>query len=179
MAELPLQLGDVDEVDGVEQCRQGAVRIIHAEGTADEERREVEAHVQPQAGFFEVETPIYEGDIVELDDPRGGTERRLAQEVHVYSSAPQGMAHTEVKWGRAAPPRTATIRRLGIENLHERVLAAASDLFTDGHYASAVSEAFKSIEVRTRDLTGLKKSGVALMGDAFGRRVDGGRSERG
>lgn len=144
------------------------VVIIHADGAEDEQRQEVEAHIQPQAGFFEVETPIYEGDVVEMDDPRDGRERRLAREVNVAANAPRGMAHTEVKWGRAAPPRVATVRRLGLEHLHSHVLAAASDLFTDGHYGSAVGEAFKSIEVRVRTMTGSTKSGVALMGDAFG-----------
>lgn len=146
------------------------VVIIHAEGTEDELRHEVEAHIQPQAGVFEVETPIYVGDVVEMDDPRGGRERRLAREVNVAANAPSGMAHTQVKWGRAAPPWVATVRRLGLEHLHPRVLAAASDLFTDGHYGSAVGEAFKSIEVRVRKMTGSMKSGVALMGDVFGGR---------
>lgn len=144
------------------------VVVIHAEGTSDEVRNEVEAHVQPKSGFFEVETPIYEGDVVEMDDPRGGRERRTAETVAVHSSAPRGMAHTEVTWGKAAAPRVASVRRLGLVGLHPRVLDASDDLFTDGHYGSAVSEAFKSLEVRTRELTGLSKSGVALMGDAFG-----------
>jgi uncharacterized protein (TIGR02391 family) len=147
------------------------VLIIHNEGGQDESHTEVDAHIQPQMGFFDVETPIYQGDVVELDDPRGGggRERRLVAEVNVYSRAMAGsMAHTEVTWGKAPPVRRAAVRRLGLENLHERVIAAASDLFSDEHYQSAVSEAFKSLEVRVRDLTQLDKSGAPLMGDAFG-----------
>jgi hypothetical protein len=59
------------------------------------------------------------------------------------------------------------VRQLGLENLHERVIAAASDLFSDEHYQSSVSEAFKSVEVRVRDLAQLGKSGAPLMGDAI------------
>ena len=34
--------------------------------------------------------------------------------------------------------RVADVRRLGIEGLHPAVIAAASDLFTDGHYSQAI-----------------------------------------
>lgn len=54
-----------------------------------------------------------------------------------------------------------------LENLHPDVRPAAGDLFADGHDESAVAEAFKSIEVRVKAITGLEKSGVALMGEAF------------
>ena len=81
------------------------------------------------------------------------------------------MAHIEVVWGKAPTVRRAVVRRLGLENLHDSVIAAASDLFSDEHYQSAVSEAFKSIEVRVRDLTQLDKSGAPLMGDAFGGKA--------
>ena len=61
---------------------------------------------------------------------------------------------------------------LGAETpLHSAIQAASGDLFADGHFESSVSEAFKSVEVRVRDLTGSKKSGAALMGDAF--KADG------
>ncbi len=151
------------------------VVIIHDEGGQDEARREVEAHIQSRSGFFEVETPIYEGDVVELDDPRGGRERRLAAEVRVNQASGRSfdrMAHTQVIWGKAPAVRSAPIRRLAVENLHPNVIEAASDLFNDQHYGSAVSEAFKSVEVRVRDLAQIPdKSGAQLMGDAFGTKT--------
>jgi uncharacterized protein (TIGR02391 family) len=147
------------------------VVIIHDVGGPDERRVEVDAHIQPKMGFFEIEAPIYEGDVVELDDPRGGKERRTAARVDIASNAPDGMAHTEVTWGKSTPTRVAAVRRLGLENLHPNVIAASSDLFVDGHYQSAVSEAFKSLEVRVRELAGGKKSGVSLMGEAFGGKA--------
>jgi hypothetical protein len=77
------------------------VRVIRNEGTDDEETFEVVAHIQPKSGFFDIDTPIYEGDIVEVADPRGGPDgraRRLAQLVEVNNNAPRGMEHIEVKW---------------------------------------------------------------------------------
>ncbi|MGE2835454.1 TIGR02391 family protein [Mycobacterium sp. SMC-4] len=146
------------------------VVIIHNEGLEDETRTPVEAHIQGRTGSFEIETPIYEGDIVEVDDPRGGKDRRLAAEVRVNKvNGNPRMSRIKVIWGKAGPPRSAPIRRLTIEYLHPNVISASSDLFNDGHYASAVSEAFKSIEVRVRALTRISdRTGAKLMGAAFG-----------
>jgi uncharacterized protein (TIGR02391 family) len=41
-------------------------------------------------------------------------------------------------------------------------------LFADGHLAAAVFAAFKAVELRVRDLSGLPSSGRALMAEAFG-----------
>lgn len=144
------------------------VVIIRHEGTEDEVRTEVEAMIQAESGFFDVTTPVYEGDVVEIPDPRGGIDRRLAAEVHVNDYGSKQLHHTQVKWGKAPVARTAPVRRLSIEHLHPEVIRAASDLFADGHYSSAVYEAFKSIEVRVRQLASIDKSGAPLMGDAFG-----------
>lgn len=146
------------------------VRVIRNEGTDDEEIFEVVGHIQPDSGFFEVGVPIFEGDIVEVADPRIGSEgrqRRLAQRVKVHSNVPQAVQHTQVIWGSAPAVRVAHVRRLTFENLHPHVQAAAGDLYADGHFESAVSEAFKSIEVRVRSVTGLDRSGAPLMSEAF------------
>lgn len=143
------------------------VTIIHAEGTDDERRFEVEAHIQPKSGFFKVDVPIYEGDIVEIQDPRGGIDRRLAGPVDIYSSAPANMQHTQVTWAKAPPVRTAPVRRLGLEGLHPLVIRASSDLFVDGHPDSAVLEAYKALESRVRELSGLDVSGQDLMAKAM------------
>jgi uncharacterized protein (TIGR02391 family) len=146
------------------------VRVLRNPGTDDEESFEVEAHIQGKTGSFDVDTPIFAGDYVEVPDPRLGTdgvERRLVATATVQRSGPPDMHRVKVEWGEASPPRTAAVRRLTFENLHLMVRSAAGDLFADGHYESAVSEAFKSLEVRVRTITGIQKQGVALMGDAF------------
>lgn len=147
------------------------VTVIHDPDTDDEQRFETDAHIQAKTGFFAVETPIYEGDIVEFPDPRGGTTRKLAATVDVNNpTGPsfRGMEHIHVTWGAAPLSRVAPVRRLSIENVHTEVIHSSSALFADGHYEAAVSEAFKSIEVRVRTMTGSAHSGVELMGEAFG-----------
>lgn len=147
------------------------VVIVRQPGTADEERTTVTAMIQSESGFFDVSTPIYEGDHVVIPDPRGGTDTRVALEVKVNDFGSANLQHTQVKWGKAPAQRVAPVRRLTFEHLHENVQAAAGDLFADGHLSSAVSEAFKSIEVRVRKLSDLDQSGATLMTTAFAAKA--------
>lgn len=62
----------------------------------------------------------------------------------------------------------ATPVQIGVADLHPEVVSAALSLFESGHYYEAEFEAFKSIEHRVRQMTGLVQSGVSLMGAAFG-----------
>ena len=96
------------------------VEVIHGEGTAEEQRLSVEAHIQPKAGFFAIDTPVYEGDVVEVPDPRGGTERRSVAAVKIHDLGSETMRHIEVTWGEEPAARVAGVRRLGIEGLHDR-----------------------------------------------------------
>lgn len=147
------------------------VVVVSKAGTEDEERTTVTGMIQSESGFFEVSTPIYEGDLIEIPDPRGGTDVRLAREVKVNDFGSANMRHTQVKWGKAPARRVAPVRRLIFENLHPDVQKAAGDLFADGHMGSAVSEAFKSLEVRVRRLSGLDQSGSTLMSTAFNAKA--------
>jgi uncharacterized protein (TIGR02391 family) len=142
------------------------VSVIHGEGTDDEKRFAVEGQVQADSGYFPVDAPIYEGDIVEFPDPRGGYARKIVANVKV-NDVGLGLDHLEVKWGTAPPPRQAVIRRLGIERLHPEVIAAASELFTDGHYSQAVFEALKALDRRVSTQSGIQSSGRELMTKAF------------
>lgn len=66
---------------------------------------------------------------------------------------------------------TKASARLELQGMHGDVLCAAGELFADGYHSHAVLEAFKSLDVRVREMTGLSKSGVALMGEAFGAKL--------
>jgi len=152
------------------------VKVISKPGTDDEITFEAEALIQADTGSFALDTPIFTGDYVELPDPRlgdDGVEQRYVASATVLQGGPvRSMHRVKVEWGDApAPPRLAPVRRLTFENLHSAVQVASGTLFGDGHFESSVSEAFKSVEVRVRDLTASSKSGAALMGEAF--KADG------
>jgi uncharacterized protein (TIGR02391 family) len=81
------------------------------------------------------------------------------------------MDHIEVTWG--APPRVPVTkpRPLAIAELHARVVAIASALYADGHFAQAVFEAHKAVEVRIREISKIDDSGTKLIGQVFGGEV--------
>ncbi|WP_102157717.1 hypothetical protein [Zhihengliuella halotolerans] len=85
------------------------VVIIHGGGTESETRTECRAIVQSSSGQFNVDTPIYEGDIVELADPRGGMRRLYVVDVDVVDlgSDPDfgGMSHIRAEWSTRAPAK--------------------------------------------------------------------------
>jgi len=151
------------------------VSIIKNRGTDEEQRLEVEAQLlNSSKAYFALEDPLYEGDCVEIPDPRGGQTVKIAAKV-VQHPMPANMSHSfggsngyaEVDWGEAEQIRQPPVRRLNLQRLHPAVIETASALFADRQYDSAVTEAMKSVEVRVRDLTGLQVSGAPLMQEAF------------
>ncbi|WP_243063200.1 hypothetical protein [Humibacter sp. RRB41] len=62
------------------------VVIVHAPGTAVEERISTKATVVQDSAFFAVHEHVYEGDIVETPDPRGGVLRRYVKKVDINQS---------------------------------------------------------------------------------------------
>lgn len=160
------------------------VTIIHNEGKPDEERTTALCNVQTKKGFFEVNVQIFEGDVVELPDPRGGLRRLNVQEVEIVDGGrTSDMSHIAAVWGSAPQIRRAAVQRVGLQDLHSEVIQAAGNLFTDEHYTAAIFEVFKAVEVRVRALSGLDASGQDLMARAFDEKnplinvaVESGRS---
>lgn len=150
------------------------VTIVKAAGTDDEQRIETEAQLlNSNEAYFAIEDPIDDGDHVEMPDLRGGAVTRQAVEAVQHPvpasmrSTHGGTGYTKVRWGKVAPPRQAPVRRLALESLHRRVVEVASAKFADGSYDAAVTEAMKSVDIRVRELTGLKLSGVPLVQEAL------------
>lgn len=54
-----------------------------------------------------------------------------------------------------------------LDRLHPSIREACSRLYLDGHFGSAIFEAFKAVEARVRDLSGLDETGRSLMVAAF------------
>jgi uncharacterized protein (TIGR02391 family) len=54
-----------------------------------------------------------------------------------------------------------------LDRLHPEIKAVSADLYRDGYQGQAIFEAFKRIEVRVKELTGLDLTGRDLMAQAF------------
>jgi uncharacterized protein (TIGR02391 family) len=52
-------------------------------------------------------------------------------------------------------------------NIHPDISAVSLKLFDDGHYSQATFEAFKLIDNKVRDVSGIQESGYKLMMAAF------------
>lgn len=143
--------------------------VVKQAGTPDEGRLTVVGEVQPRKGFFPISTDVDIGDIVEVPDPRPDRDviRYRVGDVRVYQGYGHG-DHIEVTWGppeRAARPAS---EGLALGRLHREVVQAAGALYEDGHFAQAVFEAFKAVEVRVRSISELDEVGAKLMGRALG-----------
>lgn len=147
------------------------VTIVHDEGQANETRTTAQCNVQSTKGFFEVDTPIYEGDVIELPDPRGGLRRLTVRTVEIADEGRgSALSHLAAVWGTPNEVRRPAISRVSIEDLHPAIVRVAGGLYVDGHYSSAIFEAFKAVEVKVRELSGLRDSGLSLMAKAFDER---------
>lgn len=145
------------------------VTLVKNEGSTAERRLEVEGNIQGRQGFFAIDIPIEVGDVVEEPDPRSGMRilRRTVERVEILQGF-GSMSHIEVAWGTPTKPPPPRPKPLAIAGLHPRVSGVAGALYADSHFAQAVFEAHKAVEVRIRDITGLDESGTRLIGSAFG-----------
>jgi hypothetical protein len=81
--------------------------LVIREGTASSPGTEatVEAHVQASKAFFAVDAPVFQGDVIEVADPRGGRARYRVRDVKVLDTGPAHMQHLEVDIAALAPDR--------------------------------------------------------------------------
>ncbi len=150
------------------------VTLVKSEGTAMERRQEIEGQVQSSKGFFSLDVPIEVGDVVEEPDPRPGMRviRRSVGRVDILQGF-GAMSHIEVIWGVPPGPPVAKPRPLAIGDLHPRVVEVAGALYANGHFAQAVFEAHKAVEVRIREIGGADETGTRLIGAVFGGQPPG------
>lgn len=92
-----------------------AVRIVHADHSVDEEV----AHVRGSTGFFDLEAPVGEGDVVDVDG-----RRRTVTEVNVRDSGPRLMRHIQVTLGEAPAAPSAP----SVDEVVDEVRAALAEV---------------------------------------------------
>ncbi len=83
------------------------VTVVNKPGTADEIRRELQAHVQSAKAFFDIDAPIWKGDEIHTSDPRGGTRILYVTDVKINdvrkASGLDGMSHIVASFTDESP----------------------------------------------------------------------------
>jgi uncharacterized protein (TIGR02391 family) len=64
-------------------------------------------------------------------------------------------------------PEPREIHPFDVRNIHPDIACVSLKLFDDGHYSQATFEAFKLLDNRVRDVSGIRDSGHKLMMVAF------------
>lgn len=141
------------------------VVIVRDEGTANEVRTPSRAIVQPNSGQFNVDTPIFEGDVIEVPDPRGGIQRLYAAEVRVndvdHDPDFAGMGHINVKWGM---PR---VERQSAPTFH---ISGGSNQIAWGNQKVTQQQSIATADLRAT-LEALLVSAVDNIADAEDREI--------
>ena len=69
--------------------------------------------------------------------------------------------------GKFSEERESASHPFDERNIHPDISNVSIKLFNDGHYSQSTFEAFKLIELRVKDMSGLNDSGYKLMMAAF------------
>ncbi|MGO4726727.1 MULTISPECIES: TIGR02391 family protein [unclassified Inquilinus] len=69
--------------------------------------------------------------------------------------------------GSRISPEPSELHPFDERNIHPDISAVSLKLFDDGHYSQATFEAFKLLDNKVRDVSGIQDSGYKLMMAAF------------
>lgn len=114
--------------------------------------------VADDGGRFDPKADLQPGDIVAIKHGRGRVAERVIDTVAPSIADP----YQRVTWR----PPTGAPSALTLTDLHPAVQKAAAELYTGGHYTTAIEAATKALEVAVREQSGLPAGGN-LMGRAF------------
>lgn len=130
------------------------VEIIHAVGTPDERRTKARAMIQSDSGYFDLDTQIYDGDIVELDDPRGGRRQLYVERVDVrdHRSSPEFAWSSNITayWGTpstASPSVTTTYNGpvVNVSGGHAQLAWGNSGTVSQGSAPQTVADGYEDL----------------------------------
>src|SRR5256885_8778825 len=76
------------------------------------------------------------------------------------------IARNAYRYSDAEPARTSD-HSFDVRDVHPKLPAEVRRLFDNGHYSQATFEAFKYLDNTVKYLTGVEKTGKALMMEAF------------
>jgi uncharacterized protein (TIGR02391 family) len=96
-----------------------------------------------------------------------GLIRGKARAIALLEQAIRSLEEKLADMGASEDPSAKTLRAYEGLDLHREIAQAASQLYTDGHYANAVEASVKALNALVRLRSGLEIDGVPLMQQAF------------
>ena len=129
---------------------------------------EVQAMIQGSAGFFDVDTQIYEGDIVELDDPRGGRRQHRVESIEINdggdSPSFQSLSHIKAVW--SGPLSPAAVEQSGSTHIHNGPVI--------NNHGGRMQVAWDNVQVsQTQNLTETVTTGYEQIADTMAKVIGG------
>lgn len=152
---------DGHELDALRQKTNAT--LIEIYGYESLEYRDLEISLRPiiMSYFGDVDTSI-RGNIDAVAKNINSSIRKISTQIEILKE--QVSVSSDEPAGR-------TIRAYEGLDLHKEIARAASKLYKDGHYASAVEHSVKALNALVRLRSGLEVDGSKLMEQAFGGKT--------
>lgn len=145
--------------------------IVRTSPNGEEVRTAVKGIVSRNDVHLPIDTDVERGDLLIRALPSGKQETRRVLDVHhfesPFGSGRGGLDHIEATTEVLPQRPTVVKRQVTLPGLHEDISKASGSLFADGHFSSAVFEAFRAVEERVQSLAGRQDTGQSLMGQVF------------
>ena len=133
------------------------VVIVHHPDAPDESRTPSRVQHQADSGLFNIDAPVYVGDIIEMPDPRGGVRRMHVTKVDITDVRNQPafsrMSHINAHWTEIAPRPTqpATVYNGPVVNVtagdHAQIAWANQGGVTQQHVQADVTAGYEALAV--------------------------------
>jgi uncharacterized protein (TIGR02391 family) len=157
--------GDGPEVKGLEARIKSTLSQVFGEDTYEYKRLE-DAWRLDQTLYV---LNLAGGPSTSVGQIQSGVGRGVASAIALLQaeidSMREALEHIDAE--RLASPEGRALRAYQGLDLHPEIARAASSLYQDGHYANAVEDAVKALNVLVRLRSGLEIDGVPLMQKAF------------
>lgn len=141
-------------------------RTVRREGPKGQSSHEIEVEAAgDRIAYVAGDADVRPGDFIRVGPLRLDFLFRNVAEVSVMRKGPGGAQETK----RLAlhPFGTVLTPAMPFDDLHPSVKAESHKLYSDGHYAEAISKAYLVLELAVRARSGLTDSGRSLMASAF------------
>ncbi|MET0886124.1 MAG: hypothetical protein ABWX92_06700 [Mycetocola sp.] len=148
------------------------VVLIRNAGQEGEVRHEVKSQVQGAKAFFDIDAPVYDGDIMEVPDPRGGTRTLYITAVKINQAGggtPSHMSHIVASFSER-PPRSQ--ERSGSQIIHGNAIIVSGSHVNVALDNARIDQSATTVSVGYEELARTVKAVLELLENTDGLDED-------